>query len=324
MHSPIFVDEQPAWETESLPSDWEYYSDDYWDYDSPKASSKKRKRAANDTNAVDGTFDIEGSIKKKRNKLDSGKSIPKVSLGEPTLATSAVIWKSKSEIFNSSESPVISDSSGEKVALLKDWRDRFKYSPKSSSSRSKPRGPHRSNGQRALAVVIDGDSSDTYHMVMPPPTTLENSQDFPSRSNDSQSSIEGKSPSMNDMSDPALSSKLSKKAVTIERKRKADGNLSDGGAVDAPVSKRKRGRPKKQDNVDPTEHHHQKDKQPLTNRTNGVIRTQKRKSEDSEEESNMAPPKRKNPTRGGLKPTTPVSKEPSTRRSTRQTRTGQH
>lgn len=39
MQSPVWINHDPSYETISTISDWDYYSDDYWD----EASTKKRK-----------------------------------------------------------------------------------------------------------------------------------------------------------------------------------------------------------------------------------------------------------------------------------------
>ncbi|KAK3166910.1 hypothetical protein OEA41_010035 [Lepraria neglecta] len=353
VHSPVWIDYEPDWDTVSVPSDWEYYSDDYWDHDSPKTSSKKRKRTSQDEETAAGTNGVEEGARRKRKKLDSDKRIPKLLLGELSLPCSAVIWKSKSEIFKSFEGPTIIGGSGEKISLLGDWRERFQYKPKPTSSQSKPKAIQRKGSQQALAVVVDNDSPapDTYHTSMPPPTTLENAQGLPSRNRVPQSPTAQKAQATNGMDGANVSqdelarnlkpSKLLNKATTNERKRKAN-NQPSSDAIEEPPAKTPPGRPKKQktaninsqkenqplatraNGVVSTSKKRQvddSDDQPLTSRTNGVASARKRKAEASEDELAMPPPKRNGfSKKGGKADTAAAAKEPSTRRSTRRTR----
>ena len=353
VHSPVWIDYQPDWDTVSVPSDWEYYSDDYWDHDSPKTSSKKRKRTSQDEETAAGTNGVGEGARRKRKKLDSDKRIPKLSLGELSLPCSAVIWKSKSEIFKSFEGPTIIGGSGEKVSLLEDWRERFQYKPKPTSSQSKPKAIQRKGSQQALAVVIDNDSPapDTYHTSMPPQTALENAQGLPSRNRVPQSPTAQKAQATNgvdgaDVSQDKLArnlkpNKLLNKATTNERKRKAN-NQPSSDAIEEPPAKTPPGRPKKQKtaNINSQKENQplatrangavststkrqveDSDDQPLTSRTNGVASARKRKAEDSEDELVMPPPKRNGFSKnGGKADTAAAANEPSTRRSTRRTR----
>jgi len=73
--------------------------------------------------------------KRKRRKLESTEEIPELSLGEPLDSdggpsepcspTSVVIWKTE-ETYTPLKWPIVGDTDGTKVALLKDWRKRFK------------------------------------------------------------------------------------------------------------------------------------------------------------------------------------------------------
>ena len=343
VHSPVWIDYHPDWDTLSVPSDWEYYSDDYWDHASPKTLSTKRKVGSHNKDTATSIDGIERGPK-KRKRLASEKRIPELSLGEPTLAVSAVIWKSKSEVLTSAEGPTITGGSGQKVSLLADWRDRFELQPK-----TKTRTLQRKGNQHILAVMVGNDppAADTYHISTPPPTTLEDVQGLPSRNRVSPHSIAQKAQAMNgidgatssqdDLMQRLKSNKLLNKATTNERKRKANDQPSNDVSEES-AAKRPPGRPKKQKIAN---ENNQKAKQPLAarangvipankksnddytdgealnSRTNGIASTRRRKAvEEPEDESALPSPKR----RTERKQDTVTAKETSTRKSTRRTR----
>lgn len=182
MQSPVWLNDDPSYETASLPSDWEYYSDDYWDEESAK--KRKRKGDALEELAVEGN-PIEHGLKRKRRKLKRTGKVPEISLGESAVAAPTVVWKSKSDVLQPSDGPVVSEGQGERVSLLKDWRERFKVSSKQKHPLSRPSEMQQNGSQKALAVVIDQDAL--------PPRTLSNSHELPSRSKLSRSNTKGTS-----------------------------------------------------------------------------------------------------------------------------------
>lgn len=115
IYSPIFADE-PGYELQEYHSDWEYYSDDYFDDDpdllrnnpqdgSPLKPQKQSKRG-------------------KKRKLADLNDIPKLDLGERAKLTDCIrgtVWAKpiarRDNTFRSGEE--------DKVALLKDWQKRF-------------------------------------------------------------------------------------------------------------------------------------------------------------------------------------------------------
>ena len=152
-------------------SDWGYYSDDYYDQvpgattlqstDGDKAklgSGNKRKRSGQPRDGA------------KRRRLDHTGAIPEFSLGESlesssvgTSSPAVVRWK-KNDTFTASPLPLIADDEGEKVALLKDWRDRFKLRPRDNTkeSQSKPAGyevPVMKGGVLVIERENEADSS---------------------------------------------------------------------------------------------------------------------------------------------------------------------
>lgn len=115
MQSPcIFVDSVPSWETASYPSEWEYETDEYWE---EEASKRSNQNVLVDNGAKPPLKSKH--IKTKRSK-DKFNSIPNLSLGEPSLAGSSVVWKTKEETLSSHEGPIVEDGQGEKVSLLTD------------------------------------------------------------------------------------------------------------------------------------------------------------------------------------------------------------
>ena len=115
IHSPIFADE-PGYELLEYHSDWEYYSDDYYDDDpdllrknpqegSPLKSPKQVKRG-------------------KKRKLADLEDIPDLDLGERMKLRDCIkgtVWArpaaERDNVFRTGQE--------EKVALLKDWQNRF-------------------------------------------------------------------------------------------------------------------------------------------------------------------------------------------------------
>lgn len=138
MYSPVWQD-NPSYEMAEVWSDWEYYSDDYYDQESPT----KGKRLSEDSNkaGLTGGKRKKGSgderIIRKRRKLVKTTGISKLSLGDPIGSDasegcsppSVVKWR---EGFSSPKAHLVIDRETERVALLKDWRERFRVTPENS------------------------------------------------------------------------------------------------------------------------------------------------------------------------------------------------
>lgn len=141
MHSPVWQDNHPSYEMAEGWSDWEYYSDDYYDQESPtrdreipgesgkvKAIGRKRRNSVS-----------EGRKVRKRRKLVQTNNLPRPSLGESTesdaseACSPAPIVKWKEELARP-EICVATDYESERVALLKDWRERFRVASWNSRS----------------------------------------------------------------------------------------------------------------------------------------------------------------------------------------------
>lgn len=125
--------------------------------------------------------------------------MPGLSLGEPAVAYPTVLWKSKNEILQHFEGAIVCQGQGERVSLLKDWRERFKIPSKRKHPLSKPIEMQRLGCQKAVAVVVSGRSAKRIHGEISPPTTLSNSLGLPSRSNYSRSISNGTSSATNRM-----------------------------------------------------------------------------------------------------------------------------
>ncbi|KAL8690974.1 MAG: hypothetical protein Q9218_003694 [Villophora microphyllina] len=147
MQSPVLVNYDPNIELEDGWTDWEYYSDDFWDEEGPDRKRRKLRKSNNGRGS--------STVKLEQNSKRTEK-IPKLSLGEPassddekiTRTRQPVVWRIKG---NSPRPPIVQAGKEEKVSILKDWRERFKPSLVQRKSRETS-----SNGsQRAIAVVIE-------------------------------------------------------------------------------------------------------------------------------------------------------------------------
>lgn len=184
MHSPVLINYDPALETSDLWSDWEYYSDDFYDSDEPKLKRRRTEKTGNGPK--------EAPTKSKRRKLGSIGELPELSLGDPLSSDEdvdlpsrpTIIWKSRGQ---SPKLPVLKAGQEEKVSILKDWKDRFKPPLQSkavkSTSNQKP--------QRGVAVLIQhnpnddtvgGDSGATASTRKRPAKALESGDPSPSGS----------------------------------------------------------------------------------------------------------------------------------------------
>ncbi len=176
MQSPVWLSYDPSYGTASVPSDWEYYSDDYWDEES--TTKGKRKGDVMEKTAARG--DSTGhSAERKRRKLKLT-DVPEMSLGESIVAAPTVVWKSKNDLLQPFEGPVVSEGQGERISLLKDWRERFKLPSKQKHPVSRPK-VQQMDSQKAVAVVVSTQSADRAHEDTVPPLGL------PSRSKAFQS-----------------------------------------------------------------------------------------------------------------------------------------
>lgn len=165
MHSPVWQ-EHPADDTAEYWSDWDYYSDDYYDQGALK---RKRQRIAGESTTEAKGKNAEGpQVGKRRRKVEPAEDIPELSLGESldsemeesVAARPTVVWRSK-EAHDPVENPIVREGEGEQVALLKDWRERFEAASQLGHDSTATKDPKTQRpNQRAVAVVIGPRPSD--------------------------------------------------------------------------------------------------------------------------------------------------------------------
>jgi hypothetical protein len=115
VHSPIFADE-PGYELSEYHSDWEYYSDDYYDDDPGLLKGNPQEGSP--------LKSLQPAKRGKKRKLADLDQIPDIDLGERAKLRDCIqgtVWAKpaalKDNIFRVGKS--------EKVALLSDWEVRF-------------------------------------------------------------------------------------------------------------------------------------------------------------------------------------------------------
>ena len=318
MPSPPFIDYDLDYDKSPNLSDWEYDHDDYWDQNMP--SKRECNSAGEDTN------EINDGPKKKRRRLDSKKDIPGLSLEGSNTAAPTVIWKSKRDLLSPSEGPIVRAGQGEKVALLKDWRERFKIQPNHDVSRPESIPTKRKGSQIATAVVIRDCSPEHYHSTTLPPTTLEKAAGLPSRSRVFPSMPENEHPVVNGTTPHTSNSELTSggstsnrpiRTTTMAGKKRNIEELPNHQDDELPAPKKRPETPKKKTTYNP-----QTPKQPLANRTNSSIpASRKRKADESDDQSILSPRKRTETAKnGGVEPSATEGNGSSTRRTTHRTR----
>lgn len=124
-------DHDPSDDLTEYWSDWEYYSDDY--YDEAPARSKQdvisNGEKSRQTGGKRKSIANNGG-RRKRRKQDSAEDIRGIRFGdragsedrETRSITPIVLWRSKEDAKNA---PVTHQGNGERVALLRDWREIF-------------------------------------------------------------------------------------------------------------------------------------------------------------------------------------------------------
>ncbi|MCJ1392554.1 hypothetical protein MMC18_005422 [Xylographa bjoerkii] len=170
IHSPVWVDYDPDKDVGETLSDWEYYSDDYFDHVAEVATREHSDEGkANQISQKKRKGSGLPHERAKRRRLDHARAIPELSLGESldsnftgTSSSSAVVHWKKKNTFTVPPLPLLADDGGEKVALLKDWRDRFKTRLRDDTGVSEPKSgdcevPVMKGG---LLVIERGDRAD--------------------------------------------------------------------------------------------------------------------------------------------------------------------
>jgi hypothetical protein len=126
IHSPIPV-EDPSLDAMESYSDWEYYSDDYYDDDATIMKKQKTEKGQ------DAEYPADEPPPTRKRKFFAVDDIPELSIGDsivelPTDLASfkGIVWK---ESNKTEKKPALYEpGQGEEFALLKDWREVFKAS----------------------------------------------------------------------------------------------------------------------------------------------------------------------------------------------------
>ncbi|KAJ5251659.1 hypothetical protein N7489_002069 [Penicillium chrysogenum] len=124
--------EDPGIDVEDYFSDWDYYSDDYHDDDATRREKEKNRDRSDSTTTNE---DIVSS--KKPHGQNSADEIPLV----PDIASfQGVVWKTPALDRDQDVAILYQPDTGEKVALLENWREVFKSAqPALDKSRLKKR-----------------------------------------------------------------------------------------------------------------------------------------------------------------------------------------
>ena len=238
----------------SYPSDWEYYSDEYWE----QGPSKKLKRSPDHEKCAEIANHTKRTKKKRRS--------PEISNDEPNLAASSVVWRSKEQASKTHDGPVIEEGQLETVSLLKDWKERFKattqFAPKLKGLRTSQTEEPRSTNKALLEVSESALSL--------PPMTLEEIEDtlslsrlpaeavFELPSNDNEAFCLHRYDEIPDTTDGACLPPIS----GLHGKRTANGDYhttDDGEILPSPTNAIKRPNKRKGDALidDPSGDYHQ-------------------------------------------------------------------
>lgn len=181
--------EDPSLETVDTYSDWEYYSDDYYD-DDPTITTKHA------TNC---------EPRKKRRKLSSIENIPSLSLGfsivDPSTSMTnsfkGVLWRMPAKTDDQIE--LYEPGKGEQVALLSDWRKLFQ-TPINIANGAKA-GDYKTNGDVKTEVSAvsaklpqrlgrESSMEGKYGRYSPPPLAIEDLETTISRQREKLSQSE--------------------------------------------------------------------------------------------------------------------------------------
>ncbi|SLM34799.1 hypothetical protein LPUS_03749 [Lasallia pustulata] len=218
MHSPVWR-EHASDDTAEYWSDWAYYTDDYYDQGSPK---RQRQRVAGQGITEAKDKDSKGThVGKRRRKLLPIKDIPELSLGESldsdteksVAAIPTVIWRLK-EAHDPIEYPIVTEGEGEKVALLKDWREKVLVATKPGLGNAaeqdlKTQKPNRT----AIAVIIGPRPAEITRRGVAAPTLSSKAKNMPSKSKAVQALANGVSISKSSTANPKAASANTRNSV---------------------------------------------------------------------------------------------------------------
>jgi hypothetical protein len=144
--------EDPGIDVEDYFSDWDYYSDDYYDDDRTAEQSAERKKRT----------EIAASAKRrtKGTTLKPTTTIPTKSPLSPDLASfQGVVWKTPALDRDQDVAILYEPDTGEKVALLENWREIFKFS-QPALDKSRLRRRHVEESKHVDVLEADNEMSD--------------------------------------------------------------------------------------------------------------------------------------------------------------------
>ena len=250
---------------------------------------RKRNKARENTN------EISDGPKKKRRKVDYKQDIPGPSLESYNTTAPTVIWRSKYDQLSPQDEPIFKTGQGEKVALLKDWKERFKCQPNLTAPQPESKRTNRRGSQIATAVLIGEDTSETnISTTLRPATVKKAAAGLPSRSKASPNTAVNNgtmphtpNPELISGNGGSTSNRLARNTTMAGQKRTID-EIPNREENEIPALKKRLRTPKK-DNT----HGPHTPKQPLANRTNTSIpASRKRKANDSDDPAIASPRKR--------------------------------
>ena len=282
---------------------------------------RKRNNAREDTN------EVNDGPKRKRRRVDF-KDITGPSLESYNTTAPTVIWRSKYDQLSPHDEPIFRTGQGEKVALLKDWKERFKCQPNLTASQPESKCTNRRGSQIATAVLIREDPLETNKnnnntTTLRPAILKKAAAGLPSRSKASpytalNNGTTAHTPTNSELisSGGSTSNRIVRNTTTAGQKRSLDELLNhEENELPAP---KKRLRTPRKNNVQIS----QTPKQPLANRTNTSIpASRKRKADDSDDPAITSPRKRTDTMKmkGGEASTSEANGSP-VRRTTRRNR----
>ena len=139
----MWLDNEPAIDPNDILDELLLDGDDDEYFDQHQSAKRKRisdRPGAHTSKSTD--------MPSKRRKMSMEGHVPDGPLSKPLLLAPIVVWRTQDH--NSVSYPIVRDGIEAGVALLEDWRERFKESANKST-----RGVKRHSSQRAFAVVVE-------------------------------------------------------------------------------------------------------------------------------------------------------------------------
>lgn len=151
--------EDPSFEVEEFFSDWDEISDDYYDED-PTAARIQRVMAKWPNRDLNVNYAAESLPQKKRKRHPDAK--PKLFAPETDVASfRGTVWRTSTDENNRSK--LYEPGDGEKVALLKNWREVFRTShPATDRTRIRKPAVAGSAPAKGRAQVVNGAGKRVY------------------------------------------------------------------------------------------------------------------------------------------------------------------